>query len=224
MSDNRIKLAFVNENGVIHPQYDPYNFLHRALELMDDAALIAERFQNKPLDQERWHRAEVRLWEGVELEAAELVFDELPWLPGARECMDMLREAGVAIVLLSRGFTLHSDKIAAAIGASEVIAHELGMDGEYLTGTITFALQEAEKGERVAEIMAAHGVEAGACIALGSTWSDAAVFERVGWSAAIHPFDERVEDAASVVIPDPDVRPVLPLLAERLGLAFPSAE
>jgi hydroxymethylpyrimidine pyrophosphatase-like HAD family hydrolase len=72
------------------------------------------------------------------------------------------------------------------------------------------------KGEVVEQVMAHAGVSASDCIAVGDGLADVAMFERVGWSVAVAPEDERVRQAASITIEELDLSPLASLLSERL--------
>ena len=79
-----IKLAFFNVIGTLHPQFNPYDYLHRRLDLMEESLEYTFKFQQRPQDVDRWHRAEARLWEGQDAERVELLLSQIAWLPGAR--------------------------------------------------------------------------------------------------------------------------------------------
>src|SRR5690554_5457097 len=101
-----IKLAFFNVIGTLHPQFNPYDYLHRRLDLMEESLEYTFKFQQRPQEVDRWHRAEARLWEGQDAERVELLLSQIAWLPGARELAARLRKAGVDLVLISSGFDL----------------------------------------------------------------------------------------------------------------------
>lgn len=215
--ENPLKLAFINVIGALNPQYDPYDYLHRCLEVMDESLMYAEMFQRQPDDFERWHHTEARLWAGQSVKRAREGLAELPWLPGAREVAALLHEHGVKLALISRGFDVQLKPIAEDLHADFTFANTLCTEAGRLTGEIVIHHRDEERGDLVTQTMAEVGASKDECIALGATVIDIPMFERVGWSVAIKPPHDRVREAASLVLEDPDLTPLLPLLAQRLG-------
>jgi hydroxymethylpyrimidine pyrophosphatase-like HAD family hydrolase len=68
----------------------------------------------------------------------------------------------------------------------------------------------------VEQVMARAGLPASDCIAVGDGLSDAAMFERVGWSVAVAPEDEKVRQAATLTLDEPDLTSLAALLERRL--------
>ncbi len=210
------KLAIFNVNGTFTPQYEPYDYLHRMLETMDESLMYSMQFQRRPDQKDRWHETEALLWEGKPLKEVLRALAELPWLPGAKQIVKLLKDAGVKLVLISNGFDLQLDPIAAQVGADFWYANGLCVENNKLTGEVEFRYRESERAALVEQVMKQTGVTTDECIAFGASASDIPVFKMVGWSVAVSPLEESIGAAASMMLKDPDLTPLIPLLTERL--------
>lgn len=213
-----LRLALINANGAYYPQHEPFDFLHRQFDTIEDALILAERYQHRRDRHREWHTREAQLWEGQDAKRTALALERMPRLPGADALIDALRAAGVAIALFSDGFDLQMRPLAEAIGARFVFANTLFVEDEALTGELDLSFDPAHKGALADAALSELGATPDECIALGCVLSDMQLFERAGWSAAIAAYDERVAAAATVAMSEPDLRPLLPLLARRIAL------
>ncbi len=211
-----IKLAFFNTIGTLHPQFNPYDYLHRRLDLMDESLEYTFKYQRRLQDVDRWHAAEAELWEGQDADRVQILLGQLAWLPGATDVTGLLRDAGVDLVLISSGFDLQLQPEAAMLGARYWFANDLCVKDGRLTGEIAIRERESERGKLVARIKAEASAAADECIAFGASLFDVPMFEQVGWSAAIMPYDERVRQAATLTLDEPDLTPLLPVLRSLL--------
>ncbi|HMM29895.1 MAG TPA: HAD-IB family phosphatase [Aggregatilineaceae bacterium] len=216
MATSSLKLALINVNGAYYPQHEPFDFLHRQFDTIEDALILAERYQRRRDRHREWHTREAMLWEGQDAKRTALALAQMPRLPGAEALVGALREAGVALALFSDGFNLQVEPLAEAIGARFVFANTLFVEGDALTGEIDLTFDPAQKGALAGEALAALGATPEECIALGCTLSDVQLFEQAGWSAAIAAYDERVNAAATVAAPEPDLRPLLAMVQRRI--------
>ncbi len=212
----RIKLAFFNVIGTLHPQFNPYDYLHRRLDLMDESLEYTFQYQRRPQDVARWHEAEAELWEGQDAERVEMLLGQLAWLPGAADVAQLLRSSGVELVLISSGFDLQLRPEAAQLDARYWFANTLCVEDGRLTGEIDLCLDDNARGELVAQVRVQAGAAADECIAFGASMLDIPMFEQVGWSAAIMPYDSRVREAATITLEEPDLTPLLPMLRSLL--------
>jgi phosphoserine phosphatase len=211
-----IKLAFFNVIGTLHPLFNPYDYLHRRLDLMEESLEYTFKYQRRPQDVDRWHEAEAELWEGQDAERVQFLLSDLAWLPGATEIAGLLRGAGVELALISSGFDLQLQPEAAQLGARYWFANTLCVEDDRLTGEIEIRYRESDRGALVEQIKDEAGASADECIAFGASLFDVPMFEQVGWSAAVMPYDARVREAATVTLDDPDLTPLLPVLRSML--------
>jgi phosphoserine phosphatase len=127
-----------------------------------------------------------------------------------------LRQAGTQIALVSTGLDLHVNEVATEIGADFTYANQLCVADGHLTGELRILVPQWGKGEVVEQVMAETGLSASDCIAVGDGLADVAMFERVGWSVAVAPENDKAREVASLTLDEPDLTPLASLIMRRL--------
>lgn len=211
-----IRLAFFDVDGTLKTERDPYVYLHRRLGTEEQSLPHLEMFNRGEIDYDEWGQLDAQLWSGQEVVHVTRLLAEIPWMPGARQVVALLRQRGVKIVLISSGLDLHVKGVAAEIGAAFVFANQLCVADGHLTGELRVVVPEWGKGKIVEEVMAQAGASAAECVAVGDGLSDVDMFRRVGWSVAVAPDDDLVRQAASFTLDTADLTSLAPMLARRL--------
>ena len=211
-----IRLAFFDVDGTLIAERDPYLYLHRQLGTEEQGLKSLKMFERGEIDYDELDQRNARLWAGQEAAHVTRLLADIPWVPGAHQVVDVLRRASVRIVLVSGGFDLHVHEVADEIGAAQAYANQLCVSDGHLNGEFRTLVPQWGKGDIVKRVMSQTGLSAADCIAVGDGFSDVAMFERVGWSVAVAPEDERVRDGASLTLDELDLTPLLSLLAGRL--------
>jgi phosphoserine phosphatase len=211
-----IQLAFFDVDGTLKAERDPYLYLNRRLGTEERALESLKMFERGEIGYDQWGQRDAQLWAGQEAAHVTRLLAGIAWTPGAHQIISTLRRAGVPIALVSTGLDLHVNAVAAEIGTALAFANQLTVVDGHLTGELRILVPQWGKGEVVERVMAQAGVSASDCIAVGDGLADVAMFERVGWSVAVAPEDERVRQAASLTLEELDLRPLASLLGERL--------
>jgi phosphoserine phosphatase len=214
-SDGKLKLAFLDVDGTLTAERDPYMYLNRRLGTMEQMQPHLEMFERGQIDYDEWGQLDAQLWAGREAAHVRRLLAEIPWTPGAHEVIAFLRRVGARIALVSSGLDLHVKRIAAEIKADFAFANELCVEDGRLTGELRVLVPEWGKGDIVERVLAESGVPAAECLAVGDGPSDVKMFERVAWSAAVAPTYPDVGEAASLTSEDQDLRPLVSWLEER---------
>ncbi len=211
-----IQLAFFDVDGTLRAERDPYLYLHRQLGTEKQGLKSLQMFERGEIDYDEWGQLDAQLWAGQEAAYVTRLLTSIPWMSGAQQVVETLRRAGVQIALVSTGLDLHVKAVAAEIRADFAFANELSVSDGRLTGELRILVPQWGKGEVVEQVMAETGLSAPDCIAVGDGRSDAAMFERVGWSVAVAPEENEAREAASLTLDKPDLTPLAVLLAQRL--------
>jgi phosphoserine phosphatase len=165
---------------------------------------------------EEWLRLDVALWKGVSQATMEALFRENPYLPGARETVCALQQMGVSVAVVSTGLDVHAAQVQAELGLDRFFANEILFEDGLATGQARAHIPEKGKGEVVAQLQAEFGVRPGECLAVGDGSSDADMFTRVRVGVAVNPSTDEVRARASLVLEEPDLRPLLSRLRELI--------
>ena len=210
--DEHLRLAIFDLDGTLKQARDPYIYLHERLGTWEASQAFFARGLAGELDYDEWLRLDAELWKGVERSRIEDLFRENPYLPGAKDTIRALQQAGVRIVLVSTGPLLHAQQVQAELDLDRVCANEIFFEGGRVTGQARAHIREGGKGPIVAQLQAAFGVSPAECLAVGDGSSDADMFERVRLGVAVSPSSERARAAAHLVLDAPDLQPLLPRL------------
>jgi phosphoserine phosphatase len=210
----RFRLALLDLDGTLKQERDPYVYLHRCLGTEAQSQEFFRMGLAGEISYAEWLRRDVQLWAGQPLERLRSLFRDSPYLPGGPELLRALKRADVYVALISTGLSLHAEMVRAEFGLDCAVANEALVADGRLTGEVRERLPEGGKGAVADQLMAQMGVASPAVLAIGDSSSDIALFERAGLSVAVQPSSDQVRAAADIVLEAPDLRPLLPLLAE----------
>lgn len=156
--------------------------------LKEEIAAITERTMRGELAFEPALRERVARLKGLEERALERAFEERVRLtPGARTLVRTMAAHGAHTALVSGGFTYFTARVAKAAGFHEHFANVLEIEAGRLTGEVREPiLGRAAKLDTLMRLMAAHGLTAGATLAVGDGANDLAMIEAAGAGVAFH--------------------------------------
>lgn len=208
-----LQLAVFDLDGTLKQARDPYIYLHERLGTLQAAEAFTAKGLSGEIPYAEWLRLDTSLWTGVRRSVLEAHLRANPYLPGARETVAALRARGVTVAVISSGLLLHGQLVAQELGIGPVIGNEIIFDGHeqdpVVTGQVVVHCAYGGKGAVMAALQAAVGVPADRCIAVGDTGSDIALFQAAAVGIAINPSSPAVAAAADVVLPEPDLTPLL---------------
>src|SRR5439155_3377886 len=108
-------------------------------------------------------------------------------MPGARALLATLRRAGVRTALVSGGFTVFAERVAAELGFDRVVANRLDIADGRLAGTVAAPILTREtKRDTLLEMAAELGVPLSATVAVGDGANDLPMLEAAGLGIAFH--------------------------------------
>jgi phosphoserine phosphatase len=152
-------------------------------------AAITERAMRGEISFEPALRERVALLEGLPVTVIEEVLNErIRLTPGARTLIATLRANGARTCLVSGGFTLFAERVAATIGFDDVRANRLTLvDGHKLAGTVAEPIFGRD-GKRAAliELCGELGLGRDDTLAVGDGANDMDMIAEAGLGVAYH--------------------------------------
>jgi phosphoserine phosphatase len=151
-------------------------------------AEVTERAMRGELDFEAALDARVALLKGLEASAIDRCHDErVRLMPGARALVRTMRANGARAVLVSGGFTVFADRVAAAIGFDRAVSNRLGIVDGVLDGSVARPIVgAAAKRQLLIEERLRLGIEPERTLAVGDGANDIPMIEEAGLGIAYH--------------------------------------
>jgi phosphoserine phosphatase len=151
-------------------------------------AAITERAMRGEMEFEPALRERVALLAGLPIETIDhVIASRITLTPGAKHLVWTMRANGAHTLLISGGFTLFAEKIAAMAGFNESRANELLLNGRKLAGTVKEPiLGRSAKLAALEDAIIRLGIDAKETIAVGDGANDLAMLGRAGLGVAYH--------------------------------------
>jgi len=152
------------------------------------AAITAAAMRGEISDFAESLRRRVALLRGVPADALARVYNErLRLNPGAEKLISHAQAAGIAVMLVSGGFTWFTERLRERLNLERAHANTLEIDNDCLTGNVIAPILDARAK---ADLLAAYAAELGAApdqiIAIGDGANDLPMLGRAGYSVAYH--------------------------------------
>lgn len=153
-----------------------------------EIAEVTERAMRGELDFEEALTARVALLAGLDAGAIDRCLeDRVRIMPGAKALVRTVRGKGGRAVLVSGGFTLFADRVAAEIGFDRALSNRLVIADGKLAGTVERPIiGAAAKRETLLSEAAALGIGTDQVIAIGDGANDIPMIEAAGLGIAYH--------------------------------------
>lgn len=158
------------------------------LGLKDHIAAITERAMRGEIAFEPALRERVGLLAGLDAGVAERVWRErITLTPGGKALVATMHANGGYAALVSGGFTVFTEKVAAALGFDEHNANTLIVENGRLTGRVGEPILGRDaKLARLETLIAEKGLVAAEAIAVGDGANDLAMIRAAGLGVAFH--------------------------------------
>jgi len=174
-------------------------------------AAITERAMRGEIAFEPALRERVALLGGLKVSVIEEVLrDRIKLTPGARALVGTMRRNGAHTALVSGGFTLFTDRVAALIGFNENRANRLTViDGHKLAGTVAEPIfgRDAKRAALI-ELRQEFGLKPEETMAVGDGANDLDMIVEAGLGVAYHA-KPKVAEAAAARIDHTDLTALL---------------
>jgi len=185
------------------------DFLAEPLGLRERVARITERAMRGELDFFESLIERVALLKGLAVEEVDRICRNLPYMPGAKETIEALKERGYRVVVFSGGFRNATSYAREALGFDADFSNVLHAKDGRLTGLVGGEMMfDFSKGEMLRRLQTILGVSPEDTVAVGDGANDRSMFahaaKRVAFCAK-----EPLKKEANVIIDHKDLRELL---------------
>lgn len=168
-------------------QIEVIDELARMAGVGEQVAVITERAMNGELDFQQALRERVSLLKGLSADALDKVYRDLPFTPGAKTLIRILRRLGFRTAVISGGFDFFTDRLKEELGLDYAYANALEIVDGVVTGKVAGAIVDGQrKAELLAEIAEREGITLSQVIAIGDGANDLPMLGRAGLGIAFN--------------------------------------
>jgi len=184
--------------------------LHEVFGTTREGKLYYDRFFAGEITYDEWADLDAALWKGRPLSIVEQVVRETELVPGAKETVSELHNAGIRTAILSGGLDILANDISRRLGIDYVLTNRLIHRDGVLTGEVESLVGWGDKHRAVRTIAKHFGVSLRDTAFVGDGRNDVSAMAVVGLAIAFMPETEEVARAADVVVRENDLRAILP--------------
>jgi len=175
-------------------------------------ARITHRAMNGELSFPEALRERVRLLKGLPVRVLQKVYKRMPFTPGAKELIFVLKKLGYRTAVLSGGFDYFTSRVKESLGLDYAYSNNLEVIDGAVTGEILGEIVDGKKkAELMEEIARKEGITLDQVIAIGDGANDLPMITRAGLGIAFNA-KPRVREAAHYSITQKNLDSILYLL------------
>jgi phosphoserine phosphatase len=185
------------------------DFLAEPLGLKEKVAVITERAMRGELDFFESLTTRVQLLEGLEMKKVDEICHNLPFMPGAKETIDALKNRGFRVVVFSGGFRNATSHARDILGFDADFSNVLHAKEGRLTGLVGGDMMfDFSKGDMLQRLQALLDVTPEETVVVGDGANDRSMFAHAATRIAFCA-KEILKKEANVVIDTKDLTQIL---------------
>jgi phosphoserine phosphatase len=206
-------------DGVLVDAVSSWRTLHDAFGT--DNALNLNRFIRGEISDVEFMRSDIQMWKAVvnPIHRDDLfrAYAGVALMPGAREVVAKLQDAGVFVAIVSAGVDLFVSSIASMLKVDDWIANGFIFDEEgYLTDEGVCRLHASGKGEIITKLLKMNDLDVARCVSVGDSEMDLSMMVEgsrfIGFNPTRESSKEAFEAAGVPVVNVKDLQAILPLM------------
>lgn len=207
----KIKMVIFDMDGVLVDIDSSWQFIHRAFGVSNEENF--RDFLNGKIDYAEFMRRDIRLWGNVHINIVKEILAKAPLMKGAKSTIAELREAGFKTAILSAGISVLAERLQAELGIEYALANGLLVDEKgMLSGEGEEVVNLLNKATALRKLVLERQITPRCCAVVADSVFDIPLFKEVGFGIAFKAGDERVREAADIVINRKDLRQILSYL------------
>jgi len=174
MDSTLIQVEIIDELARLHGVYD-------------EVAKVTERAMQGEMDFDESLRTRVQCLEGLAVEKAQSLAQDLPVTDGAPQLLHVLQRLGFKTAVISGGFTFAAYALKQRLGLDYAYANELEVQNGVFTGRVTGPIVGPQRKADLLDVIAQQeGILLEQTIAIGDGANDMLMLERAGLGIAFH--------------------------------------
>ncbi|NLC27158.1 MAG: phosphoserine phosphatase SerB [Campylobacteraceae bacterium] len=185
------------------------DFLAKPLGIEKEVSQITEAAMQGKLDFFESLTRRVALLKGLDESLMNEICQNLPWMPGAKECIKKLKEKGIIVVVFSGGFKPATKRAREVLKFDADFSNTLHVKDKQLTGQVGGEMMfDSSKGEMLQTIQRLLSISEEETMAVGDGANDRSMFAHAGTKVAFcaKPI---LKEAANVIVDTKDLRLIL---------------
>jgi phosphoserine phosphatase len=188
------------------------NFLAKAVGIEKKVASITERAMAGELDFFNSLTQRVALLKGIELDRVNIICQNLPMMPGAKEVVAGLKKRGFVAICFSGGFRNATKHACDSLGIDADFANFLHHKHGILTGQVGGEMMETNsKGDMMQRIQQLLDIPPSRTVAIGDGANDISMFKHADTKIAFCAH-EILNNASTHTVKQKDLQEILPIV------------
>ena len=210
--NNKARLVIFDMDGVLVDTESSWGWIHTYLGI--DNSRVVKAYLQGEIDDGEFMNRDISQWisRGVDEKGLYEILGNVPLMPGARYCLNVLKNQAVATAIVSAGLDILALRIAKELGIDHVVANGIEVNGGKLTGKGILRVSPREKDNPIIVLCKRLQIAPRNVVSIGNSHFDVQMFRVSGKGIAFNPLDYHTRDAADVVITQKDLRLILPHL------------
>ncbi len=204
--DKGYELIVFDMDGVLVDVNSSWEWVHDHFGVNNKKSL--KEYLEGNIDDLEFIRRDVALWKGInpDLTKEDIieVVTKAPLMDGYKQCMIELEKRGFKKAIISGGLK----PLALDIAKNHfdwIYANDVEQKDNRLTGEGILDVPLNDKGSIMDELIKQSQIDPNKTVSVGNGFIDIPMFEKSGLSIAFNPEDDRVKDAADIVIDESDL-------------------
>ncbi len=206
----KVRLVIFDMDGVLVDVESSWGWIHAHYGI--DNWRTVQAYLGNEIDDNEFMNRDIALWKEKGMGEQELyeILANVPLMPGARECLSVLRHHGVPTAIVSAGLDVLAERIAQELGIDYVIANGIEIQAGRLTGRGILRVSPRAKDGPIKTLCHELQIPPERVVSIGNSYFDIRMFHVTGKGIAFNPMDQDTQTAADVVITTKDLNLILP--------------